>query len=160
MTPNPPAGGGSTELATPLPGAPPASIPGSEMSYRPNADLAIDKIDGETSGLGGLFGMIQLSGTFHVTVKNNGPDAVKNLKVDVWCGVDSMDKSTGSAAASTQNSVPVVLNLAAGKSLTVDTGLHYDLTKYNYHLECKIIYDPNDLEDPYTFNAHQTQDFK
>ena len=135
-------------------------VPGSEMSYRPNADLAITKIEGQSSGLGGLFGMIQLSGTFQVTVKNNGPDAVTNLKVDVWCGVDGMDKNTGAAATTTQNSVPVVLNLAAGKSLTVDTGLQYDMTKYNYRVECKIIYDPNDLEDPNTLNAHQIQEFK
>ncbi len=160
MTPNPPTSGGSTDLTTPLPGEPPASVPGSQMSYRPNADLAIAKISGQTSGLGGLFGMIQLSGTFQVTVKNNGPDAVKNLKVDVWCGVNSMDKSTSSAVASTQNSVPLVLNLAAGKSLTVDTGLQYDMTKYNYRVECKIIYDPNTVEDPNSLNAHQIQAFK
>ena len=144
----------------PPPGESPGMVSGSEMSYRPHADLAITKIDGETSGLGGLFGMMQLSGTFQVTVKNNGPDDVKNLKVNVWCGADSTDKSTGSAATSTQNTVAVVLNLASGKSQTVGTGLQYDMTKYNYHVECKIIYDPNDLEDTHTLNAHQTQDFK
>ena len=135
-------------------------VSGSEMSYRPHADLAITKIEGQSSGLGGLFGMIQLSGTFQVTVKNNGPDAVKNLNVSVWCGADGTDKNTGAAATSAQNTVPVTLNLASGKSQKVDTGLQYDMTKYNYRVECKIIYDPNDVEDANTLNAHQIQEFK
>lgn len=142
------------------PGAPPPVASGSDMSYIPTADLLISKISLASSGIGGLFGMTQLSGNFQVTIKNNGPDSVSNLKVNVWCGAESIDRNTNSAGPSAQNTVTVMLDLASGKSTTVDSGVPYDMTKYTYAVQCKVITDPGDVIDDHTLNGSAVQDFK
>ncbi len=126
-------------------------------STTPTADLAITAISPQSSGLGGMF-MAQLSGTFQVTIANNGPDAL-DAYVEVWCGYESRNQQTNLEGPSQQNTFTVYLNLKPGHKQTFDTGLSYDTTQYRYTVHCEIRPNFDVYEDPDTINSRRVEDF-
>jgi hypothetical protein len=120
--------------------------------------LAITAISLQSSGLGGMFGMAHLSGTFQVTIVNNGPDAL-NADVEVWCGYESRTQKTNHEGPSQQNTLLAHLNLTPGAKQTLDTGLSYDTTQYRYTVHCEVRPNFDVFEDPDTLNSRGVEDF-
>ncbi len=149
----PPSGMPPEEMPTPM-DAPPDESGG--IAGRGTSDLQISAIKLEEAG-----NMALLSGHFQLTVTNNGPDALDNIPVDVWCGKTSVDRASGNPASDDNEQVTLnlTLNLAPGASQTVDTGMAYDTVNRRYSIECKIMEPSDYFEDPNSLNGHLIQDF-
>lgn len=88
----------------------------------------------------------QPHGQFHVRITNHGPGNMHNVHVDVLCGFDSMDVSTGKMGPSQQRHFGVTLNLSPGQQQEFPTGLNLDTNVYEYQVGCEVMvgfHDPN-----------------
>lgn len=88
----------------------------------------------------------QPHGQFHVRITNHGPGNMHNVHVDIFCGYDSQDVSSGKMGPSQQRHFGVTLNLNPGQQQSVATGLNLDTNVYSYQIGCEVkvgFHDPN-----------------
>jgi hypothetical protein len=97
----------------------------------------------------------QPSGVLWVTLKNNGPDTLNNVEVDLSCGYERTNTATCSKDTLNAVIVPVLVSLAPGHSMNVKTGIGLDTATYWYRTGCTILPynpqfgDPNQTNDLY-----------
>ena len=94
----------------------------------------------------------QPHGQIHARITNHGPGTLNNVKVEVLCGYESTDKSTGQLAGGEQVTKTVKLNLKPGETYSFPTGLKIDTNTFSYGGGCQVhggFNDPNPGNDYY-----------
>ena len=94
-------------------------------------------------------------GTFHVKIRNNGPDILNNQKAQWTLSFSGTDANTGTKAAGVQQG-SATLNLSSGVEDFVDTGVKYDLVKFS-HYNLTVDIKPQGFADPNMGNNSYTQ---
>jgi hypothetical protein len=94
----------------------------------------------------------QPHGQIHARVTNHGPGTLNNVQVEVLCGYESTNKSTGQLAGGEQVTKSFKLNLKPGETYSFPTGLKIDTNTFSYGGGCQIsggFNDPNPGNDHY-----------
>ena len=94
-------------------------------------------------------------GTFHIKIRNNGPDALNNQKVQWTLSFNGPDANTGAKAAGVQQG-SATLSLNPGTENFVDTDIAYDLAKFS-HYNLTVDITPQDFADPNIANNSYSQ---
>lgn len=93
----------------------------------------------------------QPHGQFHVRITNHGPGTLDNVKVNLLCGFDSMDKNNGKVGPSDQVEFTVTLGMRPSETQKFPTGLDLDTSVYEYNVGCEVFPGFNDPDQGNNF---------
>jgi hypothetical protein len=126
-----PAPTSPTPAVAPLTGTP-TPAPAVSATPTPAAQLTADL------ALTDLLLQTKPQGNVVVQLKNNGPDSLVNVNVDVWCSTVDVKRYDGSPASGQEVTSPIPVSLSSGQTADFQTGLSIDISQAAYVVSCEV----------------------